>query len=53
MWTDVPDPVLSDGEVLVETYAAALNRADLMQRAGNILPLPDVRNGQVGNFGDH
>jgi NADPH2:quinone reductase len=40
VWTDVPDPVLSDGEVLVETYAAALNRADLMQRAGEYPPPP-------------
>jgi len=40
VWTDVPDLVLKDGEVLVETYAAALNRADLMQRAGNYPPPP-------------
>lgn len=40
VWTDVPDPVLLDGEVLVEIHAAALNRADLMQRAGNYPPPP-------------
>jgi len=40
LWTDVPDPVLSDGEVLVEVHAAALNRADLMQRAGEYPPPP-------------
>jgi NADPH2:quinone reductase len=36
----VPDPVLSDGEVLVEIHAAALNRADLMQREGIYPPPP-------------
>jgi NADPH2:quinone reductase len=40
LWTDVPDPVLSDGEVLVEIHAAALNRADLMQREGIYPPPP-------------
>ncbi len=33
-WREVADPVPAAGEVLVEVYAAALNRADLMQRAG-------------------
>ena len=33
-YTDVPNPVLKSGEVLIETYAAALNRADLLQREG-------------------
>lgn len=33
-WTDVPDPVMGDDEVLVKIYAAALNRADLLQREG-------------------
>ena len=33
-WREVPDPVPVAGEVLVEVHAAALNRADLMQRAG-------------------
>ncbi len=40
IWSDVPNPVLADGEVLVEIYAAALNRADLMQRAGEYPPPP-------------
>lgn len=39
-WADVPDPVLKDDEVLVEIHAAALNRADLMQRDGNYPPPP-------------
>lgn len=40
VWSEVADPVLSDGEVLVEIHAAAINRADLMQRAGNYPPPP-------------
>lgn len=39
-WTDVPDLVMAEGEVLVEIHAAALNRADLMQRAGEYPPPP-------------
>ncbi len=38
VWSDVPDPEINDEEVLVEIYAAALNRADLMQREGNYPP---------------
>lgn len=34
VWSDVLDPVLRDDEVLVEVKAAALNRADLLQREG-------------------
>ncbi len=40
IWTDVPDPVIKDEEVLVEIHAAALNRADLMQREGSYPPPP-------------
>ena len=40
VWKDVPNPVLSDGEVLVEIHAAAVNRADLMQRDGLYPPPP-------------
>lgn len=36
----VPDPVLKDGEVLIETHAAAINRADLLQREGKYPPPP-------------
>lgn len=39
-WTDVPDPVLKDGEVLVRVHCAAINRADLMQREGTYPPPP-------------
>ena len=34
VWSDVPDPVIKSDEVLVKIYAAALNRADLLQRQG-------------------
>lgn len=39
-YTDVPDPKLHDGEILIEVYASALNRADLLQREGNYPPPP-------------
>ena len=34
IWSDVPEPVLEDDRVLIEIEAAALNRADLLQRRG-------------------
>ncbi len=34
VWSNVADPVINDDEVLVKIYAAALNRADLLQRQG-------------------
>lgn len=34
IWSDVPDPVAKPDEVLVRIHAAALNRADLLQREG-------------------
>ena len=34
VWSDVPDPVIRPEEVLVKIHAAALNRADLLQREG-------------------
>lgn len=37
-WDNVPDPIIKDDEVLVEIHAAALNRADLMQREGDYPP---------------
>ena len=40
VWTDVPDPETKDDEVLVKIYAAALNRADLLQRQGKY-PSPE------------
>jgi len=38
VWSEVPDPIRKPEEVLIEIHAAALNRADLMQRAGNYPP---------------
>ena len=34
VWSDVADPIIKDDEVLVKIRAAALNRADLLQRQG-------------------
>ena len=34
VWSDVADPLLETDKVIVEIYAAALNRADLLQRQG-------------------
>lgn len=39
-WDNVPDPEIKPEEVLVEIHAAALNRADLMQREGDYPPPP-------------
>ncbi|MBR2323103.1 MAG: NAD(P)H-quinone oxidoreductase [Clostridia bacterium] len=39
-YKDVPNPILRDGEVLIEVHASALNRADLLQREGNYPPPP-------------
>lgn len=34
VWSEVADPIIKDDEVLVKICAAALNRADLLQREG-------------------
>lgn len=39
-WDDVPDPVMGAEDCLVKIEAAALNRADLMQREGDYPPPP-------------
>lgn len=39
-WEPVEDPVIKEDEVLLEVHAAALNRADLLQRAGQYPPPP-------------
>ncbi len=39
-WDYVPDPVMGPDDCLVKIEAAALNRADLMQREGNYPPPP-------------
>ena len=40
VWAEAEDPVIRDDEVLLEVHAAALNRADLLQRAGQYPPPP-------------
>ncbi|WP_328537767.1 NAD(P)H-quinone oxidoreductase [Streptomyces sp. NBC_00344] len=40
VWAEVPDPVPGEGEVLVEVVAAAVNRADVLQRQGFYDPPP-------------
>ena len=39
-WDNVPDPILGEEDCLVKIEAAALNRADLMQREGDYPPPP-------------
>lgn len=34
VWSEVEEPTVGDSEVLIQIYAAALNRADLLQREG-------------------
>ena len=40
IWSEVPDPKIKPEEVLVKIHAAALNRADLLQRQGKYPPPP-------------
>ena len=39
-WDEVPYPVMNEDDVIVKIEAAALNRADLMQREGDYPPPP-------------
>jgi putative PIG3 family NAD(P)H quinone oxidoreductase len=39
-WTEVPDPVPDRHQVLIDVAASAVNRADLLQRAGFYAPPP-------------
>jgi putative PIG3 family NAD(P)H quinone oxidoreductase len=39
-WSEVPDPVPGEGEVLVRVAASAVNRADVIQRQGFYDPPP-------------
>ena len=41
-WDNVPDPEIKSDEVLVKIEAAALNRADLMQREPAARPAEKV-----------
>ncbi|WP_306204907.1 NAD(P)H-quinone oxidoreductase [Actinoplanes sp. RD1] len=40
VWSEVPDPQPGPGEVVVEVTAAAVNRADVLQRQGHYPPPP-------------
>lgn len=39
-WTEVPDPSVGPGDVLLDIVATAVNRADLLQREGRYPPPP-------------
>jgi putative PIG3 family NAD(P)H quinone oxidoreductase len=39
-WAEVPEPLADPGEVVIEVAASAVNRADVMQRAGHYPPPP-------------
>ncbi len=39
-WTEVDEPIPGSGEVLIDVVATAVNRADLLQRAGFYPPPP-------------
>lgn len=41
-WAERPDPVPGTAELLVRVHSAGLNRADLLQRAGQYPPPPGV-----------
>ena len=40
---DLPDPKLSEGQILIDVKATALNGADLLQRKGNYPPPAGAR----------
>jgi putative PIG3 family NAD(P)H quinone oxidoreductase len=58
-WAEVPDPVPGPGEVLIDVVASAVNRADLLQRAGRYDPPPGAPpypgmecSGRIAGLGD-
>ncbi|WP_036341977.1 NAD(P)H-quinone oxidoreductase [Mycolicibacterium aromaticivorans] len=58
-WREVPDVLPAKGEVLIRVNAAGVNRADLLQAAGNYPPPPGASNilglevsGVVANVGE-
>lgn len=60
VWQGAPDPVVGPDDALVDIHATALNRADLLQRAGNYPPppgAPDILGlemaGVIADVGSH
>ncbi|MBV9320112.1 MAG: NAD(P)H-quinone oxidoreductase [Mycobacterium sp.] len=60
VWQEVPDARPGSGEVLIEVSAAGVNRADVLQAAGNYPPPPGASEilgmevaGVVAAVGDH
>lgn len=56
---DVPDPTPAAGEVVIDVVAAGVNRADILQRAGNYPPPPGASetlglevSGRISALGD-
>ena len=39
-WSEVPEPVCGEGEVIIDIHATACHRADVLQRAGKYPPPP-------------
>ncbi len=57
--SDVPDPTPASGEVVIDVVAAGVNRADILQRAGNYPPPPGASDtlglevsGRISALGD-
>ena len=49
-WDNVPDPILGEDDCLIKIEAAAVNRADLMQREGDYPPPPGCHPGCPPDF---
>jgi putative PIG3 family NAD(P)H quinone oxidoreductase len=59
IWQEVPDVAAQSGEVVLEIFSAGVNRADLLQAAGNYPPPPGASqtlglevSGRVAELGD-
>ncbi len=59
VWAQAPDPTPGPGEVLIDVVASAVNRADLLQRAGHYPPPPGAPpypglecSGRIASVGD-
>jgi putative PIG3 family NAD(P)H quinone oxidoreductase len=59
VWQEVPDVAAQSGEVVLEIFSAGVNRADLLQAAGNYPPPPGASqtlglevSGRIAELGD-